>query len=303
MGSTKTQIKNGFKFDLNSLTGFQGSHMQIYHMGRIQVQWPKGAKTRSSPDFVSTAFLDVLDGIVKTIRDPLVLESRATSTANNVNNANSTPTATSETTPVATSKTMPIAMSKSTPTVSSKTTPTAMSNTTSAAMPKITPSATSKTTPSAMTAATGEAAPTATPQTTPIGTPAMPTMPFAPQQYNIMPIILKNCLAQEIKGNPKELARIIHELKPQANIKVIIVLPSGDLLIEGESPHDFSILRQEWPDTYGRITPQLPEDKSVNQRVLIYDLPLSIGEKEIQDALFDEDLHPKNVFRFNMKGS
>ena len=128
-------------------------------------------------------------------------------------------------------------------------------------------------------------------------------MPFAPQQYNIMPIILKNCLAQEIKGNPKELARIIHELKPQANIKVIIVLPSGDLLIEGESPHDFSILRQEWPDTYGRITPQLPEDKSVNQRVLIYDLPLSIGEKEIKDALFDEDLHPKNVFRFNMKGS
>ena len=29
MGSTKSEIKDGFKFDLNSVTGFQGSHMEI----------------------------------------------------------------------------------------------------------------------------------------------------------------------------------------------------------------------------------------------------------------------------------
>ena len=79
--------------------------------------------------------------------------------------------------------------------------------------------------------------------------------------------------------------------------------PPGDILVTGVDPHDYSILRKEWPDTYGRITPQLPEDRSVNQRVLIMDLPVSIDDKEIKDTLFADDLHPKLIQRFNRKDS
>ena len=65
LGSTKSEIKDGFKFDLGSLTGFQGSHMEVYRSGKMQVQWPKAGKTRNAPDFIATAFLDVVDAIAK----------------------------------------------------------------------------------------------------------------------------------------------------------------------------------------------------------------------------------------------
>ena len=73
MGSTKSEIKDGFKFNLNLVTGFQGSHMEIYRSGKIQVKWPKQAKTRNTPDFVTSSFLDVIDGIAKVLKESSIL--------------------------------------------------------------------------------------------------------------------------------------------------------------------------------------------------------------------------------------
>ena len=80
-------------------------------------------------------------------------------------------------------------------------------------------------------------------------------------------------------------------------------MPSGDIKVTGVEPHDYSILRQEWPDTHGKITPVLPQEKSINQSVLILDLAQSIAEEDIKEALFESDLHPKDIRRFNKKGA
>ena len=90
MGATKTELNNnsGFKFNLSTITGFQGSHLELYKTGKMQVKWSKGGKTRKSADFIETAFLDVLDGIAKVLKDPNYADMNANKKKNN-NNANS----------------------------------------------------------------------------------------------------------------------------------------------------------------------------------------------------------------------
>ena len=75
--------------------------------------------------------------------------------------------------------------------------------------------------------------------------------------YPVQLSILRNRIPVEIKENPKKLAAMFANLKQEAKIRELRVLPSGDLRVTGESPHDYSILRQEWPidDTYGKVSP------------------------------------------------
>ena len=123
--------------------------------------------------------------------------------------------------------------------------------------------------------------------------------------YKIMPVTIKNRIPAEVKKNPRELASIIQELKPEAKLRGIRVMPSGDLQITGATPHDYNLLRQGWPNhaLYGHLTPMLPEERCVDQSVLVLGLPTSITEEEVREHLFEENLHPKKVERFNRKGT
>ena len=123
-------------------------------------------------------------------------------------------------------------------------------------------------------------------------------------QYKIMPIILKNRIPLETKRNPRLLADILQLLKPEAKLKEIRVLANGDIQVVGVEPRDYNLLRQDWMphDQYGPITPMLPHEKAVEQPVLILGIPVTISNQEIKDALFDMDLHPKKIERFNKKG-
>ena len=82
-------------------------------------------------------------------------------------------------------------------------------------------------------------------------------------------------------------------------------MPSGDIRVTGASPHDYNLLRQEWPDhqIHGKVTPMLPEEKSIDQPVLVLGLPIAITNEEIESHLAEEDLFPKKIERFNKKGS
>ena len=70
MGATKTTLNNGsgYKFDLTTLTGFQGAHLDIYHTGKINVQWQKGDKSKKSPDFANLALFNVVEIIAKALK-------------------------------------------------------------------------------------------------------------------------------------------------------------------------------------------------------------------------------------------
>ena len=70
MGSTKTTLSNGsgFKFDLTTLTGFQGAHLDIYQTGKINVQWQKGDKSKKSPDFANLALFDVIELVARALK-------------------------------------------------------------------------------------------------------------------------------------------------------------------------------------------------------------------------------------------
>ena len=120
-----------------------------------------------------------------------------------------------------------------------------------------------------------------------------------------MPIFLKNRIPMDVKKDPKKLAEVLLSLKPEPKIREVKVMPSGDIRVTGNDPRDYSLLRQEWPehDEYGKLTPVLPEDKSVDQPVLLLRVPLSITEEQIKDHLYNLDLHPKRIERFNLKGS
>ena len=73
----------------------------------------------------------------------------------------------------------------------------------------------------------------------------------------------------------------------------------------GVEPHDFSILRQDWlvHETYGKVTPIIPQEKCVDQSVLILGLPVSVTIAEITPELYIEDMHPKKVNRFKIRGT
>ena len=95
------------------------------------------------------------------------------------------------------------------------------------------------------------------------------------------------------------MAAIIESCKPNANIKEIKLLSKGDIKVVGETPHDFCILQQPWPNTdYGPLTAVLPNANTVDQAVLIFGVHLSIETDEIEGYLNSQGLFPKEVVRF-----
>ena len=61
LGARKTEIKDGSKFDLSTITGYPGSHMEMYSTGKINVQWPR-PKGKKALDFANTSLIELLDG-------------------------------------------------------------------------------------------------------------------------------------------------------------------------------------------------------------------------------------------------
>ena len=47
----------------------------------------------------------------------------------------------------------------------------------------------------------------------------------------------------------------------------------------------------------------IPQDKSIDQAILILGVPLAISNEDINKCLYSLNLHPKSTERFNKKGS
>ena len=69
IGAAKLSLDNGVKFDLTTATGFQGAHFDMYHSGKINVQWQKGGRSKKSPDFANLALFDIIEVIAKTLKE------------------------------------------------------------------------------------------------------------------------------------------------------------------------------------------------------------------------------------------
>ena len=122
-------------------------------------------------------------------------------------------------------------------------------------------------------------------------------------RYKIIPVVLKNSIPAEVKKNPKALQAIVAKLKPDVQLEDIRVNRDGDVEVVGKTPRDYSILRQNnWPDheTYGKIIPTLPKEKTVDQAVLILGLHTDVSESDIEEQLIAVyECFPKAVARFN----
>ena len=139
----------------------------------------------------------------------------------------------------------------------------------------------------------------------PVTANSEPSVPLSQKEYPTVPVFLQNNLARDIKENPKQLCEVLQLLKPNAKIQSVSICRSGDLKLIAASPHDENILRQPWTDheTYGKFKPRLPKEKTVNQEVTILNLPVCISKREIQEQLQKRFINPKDIFRFNKKGS
>ena len=68
MGAPKSVLNvKDAKFDLTSVTGFH-AHLDIYHTGKINVQWQKGEKSKKSADFANLALFDLIELIVQALK-------------------------------------------------------------------------------------------------------------------------------------------------------------------------------------------------------------------------------------------
>ena len=124
------------------------------------------------------------------------------------------------------------------------------------------------------------------------------------KSYKTLPVFVQNSLSVEIKQNPKKLNEVLNELKPGVKISNIFVCRSGDIKLTPSSPHVENILRQPWPqDKFGAIKPRLPKENTANQEVVISNIPTCITKDEIRENLKAKMIDPKDIFRFNKKGS
>ena len=125
------------------------------------------------------------------------------------------------------------------------------------------------------------------------------------KQYDTVPVFLQNSLPMDIKSDPKRLEQVLKSLKPEAKIKSLFVCKSGDIKLVPQTPHDENILRQNWEnhETYGQFKPRLPKEKTASHEVTILNLPTCITNQEINDQLKENMLSPKDIFRFNKKGT
>ena len=124
-------------------------------------------------------------------------------------------------------------------------------------------------------------------------------------EYETVPVYVQNALTAEIKNNPKELQGVLKLLKPEAAFKSVSVCRSGDIRIIASTPHDENILRQAWVnhETHGQFKPRLLKEKTANHETTIQNLPTCITNKEIEDQLKENLLSPKDIYRFNKKGT
>ena len=125
------------------------------------------------------------------------------------------------------------------------------------------------------------------------------------QGYVTVPIFVQNSLTTEIKDNPKRLYDVLKQLKPEVNYHSISVCKSGDIKLVATTPHDENILRQPWPthEIYGQFKPRLPKEKTANHEATILNIPICITNKEIHEQLSASMLSPKDIYRFNKKGT
>ena len=124
------------------------------------------------------------------------------------------------------------------------------------------------------------------------------------RSYKTLPVFLQNSFLPEVREDPKKLYNILKELKPDANIKSISVCKSGDLKLVAQTPHDENILRQDWPqDKYGKLKARLPKENTANHEVIITNIPVCVTSLEIKERAKELLLDPKDVYRFNKKGT
>ena len=84
-GAPKASINSGIKFDLSTITGFPGSHIELFDSGRVTVNWPK---SKDKPDFKGS-FLDVVNSISNNLGwSAKNIGTTANATANAQANAN-----------------------------------------------------------------------------------------------------------------------------------------------------------------------------------------------------------------------
>jgi hypothetical protein len=125
-------------------------------------------------------------------------------------------------------------------------------------------------------------------------------------QYKILPIFLANSFPTNIISDPKQLSITVKSLQPNAEFEVQ-VLKYGDIKIMAKSPHDYAILKQPWPEhpDFGIVSPKLPSLHTVNQSVLILGLSKLVSEGEIEAALKESNIFPKDkgIHRFNNTAS
>ena len=125
------------------------------------------------------------------------------------------------------------------------------------------------------------------------------------KQYETVPVFLQNSFPSDIKNDPKKLEQVLKSLKPEAKIKSLFLCRSGDIKLIPLTPHDENILRKDWDihEIYGRCKPRLPKEKTASHEVTILNLPTCITNQEIKDQLKEYMMSPKDIFRFNKKGT
>ena len=126
-----------------------------------------------------------------------------------------------------------------------------------------------------------------------------------PKQYETVPVFLQNSFPSDIKSDPRKLEQVLKSLKPDAKIKSLFVCKSGDIKLIPLTPHDENILRKSWDDheSYGRCKPRLPKEKTATHDATILNIPTCITNQEIKDQLRENMMSPKDIFRFNRKGT
>ena len=305
VGAVKLPIQHGNKFDLSIVSGFQGAHVDVYNTGRMNVQWPRNGKDKNQTDFVNS-LVDVIEIMSSSFAKGSNQSRKSVNSDKNENEAKKTKSSSSNSNSIErrnkSVKNGDDNDERDDDDNDDDDDNIIMERESGGGGKRVGnggggggSNGDEEEQRSAVDDGDRQENEISEGRSNPVGT----------KTYPVMPLVLKNHLPPEIKRNPRQLAEILQSLKPAAKFKEICVLQSGDIKVTGDHPHDFGILRQEWPihDVYGKITPMLPEENSVDQAVLILDVPTSISKNEIQDALSQEQLHPKKIERFTRKGT
>ena len=259
-GAVESPLQHGKKFDLSIPSGFQGAHIEIYNTGRMSVQWPRNGKDKKQMDFVNS-FVDVIEVMSSSIAKDKTAPKTPVNSDAEKSSSKSSNKRSDDDDDDGDDDNNDSDYDKERDKDGGRGNARGEGDKSSGRVGDVGGGSGG--------VASGKA-----------------NDPNSTKSYAVMPLILKNRLPSEVKQNPRQLAEILQTLKPQAKFKDIRVLQSGDIKVTGNHPHDYSILKQEWPDheVYGKIVPMLPEENSVDQAVLILDIPTAISKNEIKEA-------------------